>query len=239
VRTFNEVTFTTGTPQDDGGWFITRPAVEYRVDGEWQRVPVQGYTRDFTPGAAAGDHATYTVQFPAVTGDGVRIVGSPGGDHTYSSMSEIAVHYRNGLVVDGGFENTQAYGGAWKFDGDAPHGIDTGCCSRTGSHNAWIRTQSALGKQYVYQTVAVRPGTTLQLTAWVRTSNVVNDVYLGARWSGGQDIATISSTNGDYQRYRHTITVPAGVHSVDVMVGYSADGGDAIFQLDDVAAKVG
>lgn len=236
ARTFNEVTFTTGTPQSDGGWFITRPNVQYRVDGEWKNVPVQGYTQPFTTGAAAGDHASYTVQFPAVTGDGVRIVGVPGGDHTYSSMSEIGVHYRNALIVDGGFENTSGYGPLWNFAGNAPHGIDTGCCSRTGTHNAWIRTQSVLGKQYVYQTVDVRPGTTLNLSAWIRTSSVVKHVYLGARWSGGEDIATMDSVNGDYQNYQHTITVPAGVHSVDVMIGYSADGGDAIFQLDDVSA---
>lgn len=235
TRTFNEVTFTTGTPQPDGGWFITRPVVQYRVDGEWRDVPVQGYTQPFTPGAAAGDHASYTVQFPSVTGDGIRIVGVPGGDHTYSSMAEIAVHYRNGLLVDGGFENTSGYGPLWNFAGTAPHGIDTGCCARTGSHNAWIRTQSPLGKQYVYQTIDVRPGTTLQLSAWIRTSPVVSTVYLGARWPSGEDIATMNSVNGDYQNYEHTITVPDDVWSVDVMIGYSADGGDAIFQLDDVS----
>ncbi|HVX46404.1 MAG TPA: hypothetical protein VHC49_21100 [Mycobacteriales bacterium] len=235
-KTVNEVTFTTGTPQADGGWFITRPKIQYRHDGEWTDVPVQGYVQPFVTGAAGGDHATYTVQFPAVTGDGIRVVGIPGGDRTYSSMSEISVHHRNALVVDGGFENTTGYGPVWNVDGDAPHGIDTGCCARTGTHNAWIRTQSALGKQFVYQTVEVTPGTKVDLSAWVRTSDVVKSVFIGARWSGGSDIATVASVNGDYQNYQHSVTVPAGVHSIDVMVGYSADGGDAIFQLDDVSA---
>lgn len=236
-RRFNQVSFTTGTPADDGGWYITTPKVQYRVGGEWIDVPTQGYVEPFEPGKAAGDHATYTVQFPSVTGDGVRVIGIPGGDHTYSSMSEVGVSFRNALLVDGGFEHTSGYGAAWQFEGTAPHGIDTGCCARTGTRNAWVRTQSALGKQLVYQTIAVRPGTTLDISAWVRTSSVVNTVYLGARWPGGGDVAALDSVNGDYENYRRSVTVPAGVESVDVVIGYSADGGDAIFQLDDVSVS--
>ncbi|SDS65933.1 DUF4185 domain-containing protein [Microlunatus soli] len=87
----NQVTLTTGTPADDGGWFITRPTAEYRRDGEWHTIPIpqQTITPAFEPGKDFGDHATYTITFDPVTADGIRIVAAPGGDHTYSSMSEL------------------------------------------------------------------------------------------------------------------------------------------------------
>ncbi|HEY9289782.1 MAG TPA: hypothetical protein VIP98_00745 [Microlunatus sp.] len=87
------MTFTTGTPADDGGWFITKPQVQYRRDGARHVIPKQQITPTFVPGKAAGDHATYTITFDPVTADGVRVVAAPGGDHTYSSMSELGVSW--------------------------------------------------------------------------------------------------------------------------------------------------
>ncbi|MBO0810873.1 MAG: DUF4185 domain-containing protein [Microlunatus sp.] len=89
-RKLNQVTFTTGTPAADGGWYVDTPKVQVRIDGQWTDIDGQVYSTPFKPGSAAGDHATYTIHFPTTTGDGVRIIGTPGGDHTYSSMSELA-----------------------------------------------------------------------------------------------------------------------------------------------------
>jgi hypothetical protein len=234
-RKINNVTFTTGTPQEDGGWFITTPQVQFRQDGRWSDVEIQGYESPFERGATAGDHASYEVRFPTVTADGIRIIGTPGGDHTYSSMSELSARFVGGSVVDGGFENTAGYGDAWQFDGTAGHGIDRGCCARSGSRNAWVRTDQPLGDQYVYQSVPVSGGEQLDLSAWVRTTAVVEKVYLGIRWDGGSDIKTLTPDDTeDYQQYSTSVTVPVDATSVDVVIGYRADGGDAIFQLDDV-----
>lgn len=89
-RKIDQVTFTTGTPATDGGWYIDTPKVQVRIDGRWTDIDGQVYSTPFQPGRAAGDHATYTIHFPMVTGDGIRIIGTPGGDHTYSSMSELS-----------------------------------------------------------------------------------------------------------------------------------------------------
>ncbi|NNG36844.1 DUF4185 domain-containing protein [Nakamurella aerolata] len=237
-RRMNQLTFTTGTPAADGGWFVAAPRVQYREDGVWKNVPGALYTTPFKPGAADGTNATYTVQFPPVTGDGIRIVGAPGGDHRYSSIAEISVGHRAGQLIDGGFENTGGYGEAWTFRGTAPHGIDNGCCSRTGKRNAWVRTQEALGPQYVEQTIAVTPGSTIDVSAWIRTFDPVTTAYLGLRWDGGENIAKLTTSNGEYRQYQHSVTVPAGVTTATVVTGYSADGGDAIFQLDDVSVAV-
>lgn len=94
-RVFNQTTLTTGKPADDGGWFITKPLVEYRRNGTWHTVRVldQHITPAFKPGKAASDHAVYTVTFPAVVADGVRVIAAPGGDHTYSSVAELDVKW--------------------------------------------------------------------------------------------------------------------------------------------------
>jgi hypothetical protein len=92
-RVFNQVELTTGVPEVDGGWFITKPVAEYRRDGEWHRIPVQTISPAFELGRAAGKHATYTIEFDPVTADGVRIIAAPGGDHSYSSLAELEVSW--------------------------------------------------------------------------------------------------------------------------------------------------
>ena len=94
-RVFNQVRLTTGVPKDDGGWFITRPMVQYHRNGAWHSIPQpqQTITPEFQPGKESGLNASYTVSFDPVTADGVRIIAAPGGDHTYASMAELEVSW--------------------------------------------------------------------------------------------------------------------------------------------------
>lgn len=92
-RNVDQVSFTTGAPAADGGWYIDTPKAQVRINGRWQDIDGQKYSTPFKPGSTGGDHATYTIRFPKITGDGIRIIGTPGGDHTYSSMSELSVAY--------------------------------------------------------------------------------------------------------------------------------------------------
>lgn len=112
-RKINQVTFTTGTPSDDGGWFIDTPRVQVRTAGRWSDVEGQVYATRFQPGRAAGDHATYTIHLPTVIGDGIRVIGTPGGDHTYASMSEISVS-ANPIDFSTGTDDEAP----WLFDAD-------------------------------------------------------------------------------------------------------------------------
>lgn len=231
---FNRVQYTTGQIAEDGGWFVTRPKVQVRQDGEWVEVSGQVTTPEFG-GREDGSTQTYTVTFPTVAADGVRVIGPAGGDQRYTSMSEIAVEHRV-QVVDGGFENSVDYGPAWDFDGESGHGFDRdGDLSHEGKGNAWVRTPEALGPQYVTQQVSVQPGSTVDLSAWFRTSEVVKKGFIGARWDGGEQVESFATdTPDEYVQQSAKIDVPEGVETITLMLGYSADGGDAILQLDDV-----
>jgi hypothetical protein len=234
----NSLTFTTGSPSDQGGWFIKTPQVQVRRNGSWVDVAGPVLSPKFKPGKAAGHSATYKVQFPAVQADGIRVAGVPGGDRRFTSMAEIKTSYVAGQLIDGGFENTTDFAGAWTFDGDAPHGLDSGgALSHSGDRNAWVRTQSPLGQQLLTQRMVVTPGKTINLSAWLNTSKVVTKTFLGARWKDGQSISEFDG-GGKPDTYVHRtseVTIPAGVHEIEIVVGYSADGGDAILQVDDVA----
>ncbi|HEY6738991.1 MAG TPA: hypothetical protein VI076_09085 [Actinopolymorphaceae bacterium] len=85
------------------------------------------------------------------------------------------------------------------------------------------------------QRVSVQPGSTVELSAWFRTSPAVERVFLGAAWNGGEKLDTFDGGVPDeYTRRTATIDVPDDVHEVTILVGYGADGGDAILQVDDV-----
>lgn len=232
----NSFTFTTGDVAKDGGWFDDVPWVEVRRDGEWKPVEGQSIDPTFTPGAEAGKRATYTVAFPAVDATGVRITGHPGGSHRYSSMSQVQVHHLAGRLIDGGFEATDSFTGAWRFDGQAARGIDNGDeHANTGKRNAWIRTSEKLGQQVIHQTVSVVPGSSYLVTAALRASEGVSTLAVGARWEGGKSIKSFTAPGTfTYDVYKHTVTIPDGVTSIDVVAGYSADGGDRFVQIDDV-----
>ena len=70
----------------------------------------------------------------------------------------------------------------------------------------------------------------------MRSSEGVSTQFLGARWEGGDAIETlpVATDAYEYRPYTSTFTVPDGVTSVEIVAGYSADGGDNWTQVDDV-----
>ncbi len=88
-QTFGSMVFQDGRQFSDGGWFTT-VRVQVRQAGTWVTVP--GAT--ITP-AYAGNNGvyfqTYVFTFPAITGDGIRIDGQPGGSATFFSTGELRV----------------------------------------------------------------------------------------------------------------------------------------------------
>ncbi len=89
-QTFGSLVFQDGKQFADGGWFATLN-VQVRQNGTWVNVP--GTTA--SP-AYAGDDGinfqTYTFSFPAITGDGIRLDGQPGGASTFISVGELRVY---------------------------------------------------------------------------------------------------------------------------------------------------
>ncbi|MBP8534508.1 hypothetical protein GWI24_15450, partial [Streptomyces sp. MK37H] len=90
----NQVAYTTGTMFGDGGWFSSPPKIQVRRDGVWTDVTGQRVTPSYPTSSAAGTNKTYVFDFDTTTGDGVRIIGGSGGTQTFTSIAELAAHYR-------------------------------------------------------------------------------------------------------------------------------------------------
>src|SRR6266478_1205363 len=91
--TFSRVVFQEGMNFPDGGWFTTL-RVQVRQGANWVTVPGMAATPAYRPGAAAGAGAgfdTYRLDFPPVTGTGIRIEGPPGGSSQFISVAELRV----------------------------------------------------------------------------------------------------------------------------------------------------
>ncbi len=92
----NRVIYTTGNMAPDGGWFSNREGglkVQVRRNFTWVDVTGLAITPDYPYDDTAGPTKTYTLTFDAIQGDGVRIIGHPGGDASYTSIAELEVYF--------------------------------------------------------------------------------------------------------------------------------------------------
>ncbi len=90
----NEVVYTTGIMLDDGGWFAANLRVQVRQNFQWVDVQNTSVAPRYPYSASAGAFQTYTFTFATTWGDGVRIVGQPGGNAYFTSIAELEVYYR-------------------------------------------------------------------------------------------------------------------------------------------------
>jgi len=100
----NKVVYTTGNMFSDGGWYSGALRVQVRQNFNWVDVSGLSITPTYPYNNAAGANTAYTFTFNDTWGDGVRIIGTPGGSSHFTSIGELAV-YDAGLVRDGGFEH--------------------------------------------------------------------------------------------------------------------------------------
>jgi hypothetical protein len=89
----NRVVYTTGTMFPDGGWFASGLTVQVRQDFRWTDVTGLRFTPAYPYTRAAGSGTSYTMTFDPARGDGVRIIGVPGGRSTFTSIAELAIYY--------------------------------------------------------------------------------------------------------------------------------------------------
>ncbi|MEA2697406.1 MAG: hypothetical protein QOI66_1677, partial [Myxococcales bacterium] len=99
AQSFGKVVFQEGPQFSDGGWF-TSLKIQVRQGGVWTAVPAPVVSPAY-PGANGVNYETFTFTFPAVSGDGIRIDGAPGGSATFISVGELRV-----FTVSGGGGNT-------------------------------------------------------------------------------------------------------------------------------------
>lgn len=241
----DKVVYTTGTMFGDGGWFSSGLRVQVRQNFNWVDVTGLSVSPPYPYSSAAGTNRTYTLSFNATSGDGVRIIGVPGGTRTFTSVGELEAYYGGEGVADGGFEGqaTSTVSPPWRGEGGGGKGIDRGLgFAHSGANNAWIRTTS--GWNAVKQVVSVMPNTNYRLTGWVRNSNNFiccqpqTGGYFGVR--AGSDVTTspLAETSfGGLPSYTQ-LTVdfnPGSNGSVTVFAGYWAPGADSWVQIDDVS----
>jgi hypothetical protein len=89
---FDKLRYTTGQKTSEGGWFEDL-TVQVRRGQTW--VPVTNLRIDpsYSRDVKVPDFTTYTLTFDAISGDGVRLFGKPGGTGAFTAISELSVHY--------------------------------------------------------------------------------------------------------------------------------------------------
>jgi hypothetical protein len=90
----NTVVYTSGKVFHDGGWFRTKPRVQVRQNFQWVDVENLSVTPDYPGNESAGPYKSYTFRFKSTNGDGIRIIGEPSGERTFTSIAELEVYYR-------------------------------------------------------------------------------------------------------------------------------------------------
>jgi hypothetical protein len=89
----NKVTYTTGTMQPNGGWYGANLRVQARQHFTWVDVTHLSVTPAYPYSHSAGSIKAYTFRFTNTWGDGVRIIGTPGGSSHFTSITKLAVYY--------------------------------------------------------------------------------------------------------------------------------------------------
>jgi hypothetical protein len=89
----NKLVYTSGRIFPDGGWFRTQPRVQVRQNFQWVDVENLSVTPAYPGNESAGPYKAYTFNFKSVSGDGIRIIGEPGGERTFTSIAELEVYY--------------------------------------------------------------------------------------------------------------------------------------------------
>lgn len=90
---FNRVVYRTGNVTSAGGWFAGELRVQVRQNFQWKDVDGVDISPRYPFSPEAGSHVTYTFTLPdGATGDGVRILGRPGGASHFTSISQLAIY---------------------------------------------------------------------------------------------------------------------------------------------------
>jgi hypothetical protein len=89
TTSFARVVFQDGRRFVDGGWFATLK-VQVRQANVWVDVPGLSASPTYA-GMTSPNFTTYQLDFPAISGDGIRIDGAPGGSNKFISVGELRV----------------------------------------------------------------------------------------------------------------------------------------------------
>jgi len=120
TQTFGALVFQEGAEFWNGGFF-SNVRVQVRRQAEWFDVPNTTVSPTY-PGKNGASFETFLFTFPAVTGDGIRVIGAPGGAAAFISVAELRA-YSGGTITNtppiavAGANQTVASGAAVALDG--------------------------------------------------------------------------------------------------------------------------
>jgi hypothetical protein len=238
---FDQVRYRTGTIFPDGGWYASNLRVQVRQNFEWVDVPRQTISPEYPYTNAAGTQTTYTFNFEPTWGDGIRVIGAPGGEHTFTSISQLSVTYgatkhQVNLVQDPGFEQqaTNVISSPWLIEGPDAHGIDFWAgFSHTGHNNAWIRDASS-NWNAITQVISVQPNTNYTLSTWVQNNFTTNLGYFGIRDSGGFNVVAQTTYSAAPGYEQLTVKFNSGSNTtMTVFAGFWGQNTDYWTRFDD------
>ncbi|MGD9561730.1 MAG: DUF4185 domain-containing protein [Pyrinomonadaceae bacterium] len=92
---FNRVVYTPGETTKVGGWFdrSTPLKVQVRQKFQWKDASRMQITPAY-PFDHNAQNSSYQISFKDISGDGIRIIGSPGGVQNYTSIAELEVYFK-------------------------------------------------------------------------------------------------------------------------------------------------
>jgi hypothetical protein len=236
---FNKVVYVTGNMFSDGGWYAGGLNVQLRQNFQWVNMSGLTITPAYPYSNSAGMNQTYMFSFQKIAGDGLRIIGTPGGTSHFTSMAELAVYYDSGnLVVDPGFEfqTSSTVSGAWVAEGADGHGIDRGLgFSQSGRNNAWIEDSTA-NWNAITQWVSVKPNTAYTLTGWVQNNFTTNLGYFGVRQADGITVLQETPFSAASGYTQLSVTFNSGsISTVKVFAGFWGQNTDRRLRIDSIS----
>ena len=239
--TFDEVVYQTGNMYSNGGWFSSNLQVQVLQNGQWVPEPQNVIvTPEYPFSSAAQAQATYTFDFPPISGNGVRIIGVPGGSAYFTSIGQLGVYYggRN-LVTNPGFEEqgTSAILSPWMAEGPDTHEVEVGAgTAHTGANDGMIQSSSR-NWDALTQMITVTPNTSYTLTGWIEDDFGKNTGSFGVRGTNGAVLAQTSfGTASTYMPL--TVKFNSGANSsITLFAGFLGQTKSYTMRLDDVSLR--
>ena len=89
----NRVVYTTGAQFPDGAWFASNLTVQVRQNFQWTDVTGVSVNPPYPYDNSAVPTKVFIFTFDNTAGDGIQIIGVPGGTSFFTSIGELAVYY--------------------------------------------------------------------------------------------------------------------------------------------------
>lgn len=237
----NRLVYVAGVVSKDGGWFRSNFRVQVRQHFRWIDVKDLSVNPPYPVDQPFPSHTVFDIRFATTWGDGVRIIGTPGGPSYFTSIAQLAAYLDPGdLVSDGGFEFQlgPVLSGFWAGEGPDPKGITRFEQSgHSGVNNAWL-VSGAGNWNAIVQTVHAEPHTAYVLSAWVRSDLTASSGRLGVRTPGEHSPIGETSFGAATGYTQIEMHFNSGTKtSLEIYIGLTGQTKNARLMVDDISLR--